>query len=63
MQRYSISKTRKKYIVQVEGKDVLVCKSRREAEQMVSDASELLEQSDSENESRKIHGSDIGPRD
>lgn len=45
MQHYSIHKLGKEYVIQAEGKDVLVCKSRREAERVVYDASELLEAS------------------
>ncbi len=43
MQRYKIYKAGKAYVVQAEGKDVLICKSRRDAEQTVYDASGLLE--------------------
>lgn len=44
MHRYAIHKTGEEYIVQADGKDVLICKSRRDAEQMVCDASGLLEE-------------------
>ncbi|MEO6965128.1 MAG: hypothetical protein ABI076_04425 [Acidobacteriaceae bacterium] len=44
MQGYTIYKAGKAYVVQAEGKDVLICKSRRDAEQMVCDASGLLEE-------------------
>jgi UDP-N-acetyl-D-mannosaminuronic acid transferase (WecB/TagA/CpsF family) len=53
MQRYSITKTGKQYVVQANGEDVLLCKSRRDAEQMISDASGFLEESASKNQRRK----------
>ena len=45
MKRYTINKAGKEYVVQADGEGVLICKSRREAERMVYDASGLLEAS------------------
>lgn len=52
MQRYSINKSGKNYIVQADEKDVLICKSRREAVKMISDANGLMEASTSHNKRR-----------
>jgi hypothetical protein len=45
MQRYSIHKIGKEYVVRVDGKDVLICKSRRDAERMIGEANYLMEES------------------
>jgi hypothetical protein len=52
MRRYSVYKSSKNYIVSVDGNDVLICKSRREAEKMVSDAIDLMNRATSSNEHR-----------
>jgi hypothetical protein len=52
MRRYSIYKSSKNYIVTVDGNDVLICKSRREAEKMISDADDLMQNSTSTTKNR-----------
>ena len=47
MKQYSIHKTGKQYVVRAEGKDALICKSRREAEHIVFDVANVAETSES----------------
>jgi hypothetical protein len=45
MQQYSIYKTGKQYVVRAKGKDLLICESRSEAENIVSDVASAAETS------------------
>jgi hypothetical protein len=45
MQQYSIHKTGKQYVVRAEGKDLLICESRREAEHIIYGAAKAAETS------------------